>query len=359
MSQSFLCFQSNLLDAIQFVISDKYSSLRSEERQKLLYEGAGRDILSASVELLFDNSDSRFPIDSSLVSLKRTIGMKKDEYFLDHKHMSRPDVMNLLEAAGLSRSNPYYVVQQGKISQLIKMKEPQRLELLKEIAGTRTYDERRKESVKIMKETDHRLDLIHQVIGFLDERLNELESEREELKEYQQYDSERRAIEYTIYEKEMKNINEKLAEIEKKKSTTKDDTSELDAIVDKANKNRQETESILKNLQIQDKILMNEKKKYAQERKQKLKELADAEIEFKEMREKVGSNAERKKAAEIELKSVEKEIEKANKSLEEINQQYERQVAEEQKMQQELNQTQQRAQDLYAKQSNQLTDNTG
>ena len=36
---------------------------------------------------------------------------------------------------------------------LTKMKDSQRLDLLKEIAGTRIYDERRKESVKIMAET--------------------------------------------------------------------------------------------------------------------------------------------------------------------------------------------------------------
>lgn len=31
--------KSNLLDAIQFVLSDKYSNMRTEERQRLLYEG--------------------------------------------------------------------------------------------------------------------------------------------------------------------------------------------------------------------------------------------------------------------------------------------------------------------------------
>jgi hypothetical protein len=30
-------------------------------------------------------------------------------------HCSKGEVMNLLESAGFSRSNPYYVVQQGKV----------------------------------------------------------------------------------------------------------------------------------------------------------------------------------------------------------------------------------------------------
>lgn len=35
---------------------------------------------------------------------------------------SKKEVANLLESAGFSRSNPYYVVQQGKIAQMANMK---------------------------------------------------------------------------------------------------------------------------------------------------------------------------------------------------------------------------------------------
>jgi len=58
-----------------------------------------------------------------------------------------------LETAGFSRSNPYYIVKQGKVTTLATMRDAERLELLKEVAGTRVYDERREESQKIMKET--------------------------------------------------------------------------------------------------------------------------------------------------------------------------------------------------------------
>lgn len=48
--------------------------------------------------------------------MRRVIGSKKDNYFLNKKNVSRTDVMNLLESAGFSRSNPYYIVKQGKVS---------------------------------------------------------------------------------------------------------------------------------------------------------------------------------------------------------------------------------------------------
>lgn len=67
------------------------------------------------MEVVFDNADGRFPVDRAEVRLRRTIGLKKDEYSLDRKHVTKTEVMNLLESAGFSRANPYYVIQQGKV----------------------------------------------------------------------------------------------------------------------------------------------------------------------------------------------------------------------------------------------------
>ncbi|MCP5984745.1 hypothetical protein NL349_29275, partial [Klebsiella pneumoniae] len=72
--------------------------------------------MSAYVEIIFDNSDDRFPTGNKEVVLRRTIGLKKDEYSVDRKVVTKSDVMNLLEAAGFSRSNPYYIVPQGRVT---------------------------------------------------------------------------------------------------------------------------------------------------------------------------------------------------------------------------------------------------
>lgn len=71
-----------------------------------------------AVEIVFDNADNRFPTGKDEVILRRTIGLKKDEYSLDKKSVSKADVMNLLESAGFSRANPYYIVPQGRVRPL-------------------------------------------------------------------------------------------------------------------------------------------------------------------------------------------------------------------------------------------------
>lgn len=75
-----------------------------------------------AVEIVFDNSDNRFPTGHDEVILRRTIGLKKDEYSLDKKSASKADVMNLLESAGFSKSNPYYIVPQGRVSNFLPVR---------------------------------------------------------------------------------------------------------------------------------------------------------------------------------------------------------------------------------------------
>lgn len=51
-----------VLAAIQFVLSDEFSHLRPEQRQALLHEGTGPRVVTAYVEIIFDNSDNRLPV---------------------------------------------------------------------------------------------------------------------------------------------------------------------------------------------------------------------------------------------------------------------------------------------------------
>ncbi|KIH64239.1 hypothetical protein ANCDUO_05458 [Ancylostoma duodenale] len=115
-----------------------------------------------------------------------------------------------MESAGFSRSNPYYIVKQGKINELATAPDSHRLKLLREVAGTRVYDERKEESLKILKETHNKTKKIETLLSYIDERLKTLEEEKEDLKEYQKWDKMKRSIEYTIYDTEANETRKKL-----------------------------------------------------------------------------------------------------------------------------------------------------
>ncbi|KAL6781958.1 SMC3 [Auxenochlorella protothecoides x Auxenochlorella symbiontica] len=194
--------KSNFFHAIRFVLNDLFTTLRQEDRERLLHEGAGNAVTSAYVELVFDNSDGRLPIDSREVRLRRSIGLKKDEYQLNKRVVTKAHVMSLLETAGFSRANPYYVVQQGKIMAMANMKDGERLELLKEIGGTRVYEERRRESEKLMAECETKRETIQGLVDQLDAKLAELAAEQSELESFQAADQRRRDLEFALLHRE-------------------------------------------------------------------------------------------------------------------------------------------------------------
>ena len=207
--------KSNLFDAVQFVLGcPKFWTLRNEERSALLHEGSGSAAVSAFVEIVFDNSDGRFSLDADEVVLRRTIGHKKDEFFLQRKRATKNEIMSLLEGAGFSKSNPYFIVQQGKVNALCTMSDGERLALLKEVAGTTVYDEKKEESLVKMDENAASIEKIDETLGYMENKLEDLRGEKEELGQYQKLDRERRAVEYTLYDKELKKAREGLDEIE-------------------------------------------------------------------------------------------------------------------------------------------------
>ena len=154
--------------------------------------------------------------------------------------LSQQEIVNLLESAGFSRANPYYIVQQHKISSLLAMSDAARLQLLKEVAGTRVYDERRAESKKILNDTATKREkidearhnptsrqstvgqqsshalivlsyVVTQVIDGIENRIKDLDAERDELVECQKLDSKRRALEFTIANNQLEVCREKVS----------------------------------------------------------------------------------------------------------------------------------------------------
>jgi structural maintenance of chromosome 3 (chondroitin sulfate proteoglycan 6) len=107
------------------------------------------------------------------------------------------------------------------------MGDKERLKLLKDVAGTGVYEQKRAESTKIMDETCQSIDprdydecrcsihadpiaakreKITELLTAIEERLDELEQEKEELKEYQEKDRDRRCLEYALHNRELSEV---------------------------------------------------------------------------------------------------------------------------------------------------------
>ncbi|KAI4174626.1 MAG: hypothetical protein LQ343_002199 [Gyalolechia ehrenbergii] len=342
--------KSNFFAAIRFVLSDAYTQMGREERGALLHEGAGAAVMSAFVEIIFDNSDDRFPTGKDQLILRRTIGMKKDEYSLDRKNATKTDVMNLLESAGFSRSNPYYIVPQGRVTALTNMKDNERLTLLKEVAGTQVYEARRTESLKIMTETNNKREKIDELLNYIQERLAELEEEKEELKDYQEKDKERRCLQYTIDHREQLAIANELDNLEEQRQTGAEDTGDSEERFRQGDKEMAEIQTEISELKQQVDFLMVDKKQLEAERKENARSKAKIELDVKNLTDGQSAAQQARSRYQSELESLETAIEQHEQELVQITPQYDSKLQEEATLKGELESAEATRQRLYAKQ---------
>ena len=306
--------------------------------------------MSAFVEIIFDNSDDRFPTGKPELILRRTIGMKKDEYSLDRKNATKSDVMNLLESAGFSRSNPYYIVPQGRVTALTNMKDGERLNLLKEVAGTQVYEARRTESLKIMTETNNKREKIDELLDYIKERLAELEEEKEELRDYQEKDKERRCLQYTIDHREQVAIANELDNLEEQRQTGVDDTDDSQERFLQGEKDLAEISAEVRELRQQVEFLKVDKKQLEDERRDKARAKAQIELELKGLSDGQSAAQQARAQYESDLQSVQSSIKEREDELATITPGYLAKLDQESTTKSELDSAEGMRQRLYAKQ---------
>lgn len=289
-----------------------------EERQALLHEGAGSAVMSAYVELIFDNSEERFPTGTEEVILRRSIGQKKDEYSLNRKNSTKAEVMNLLESAGFSKSNPYYIVPQGRITSITNMKDAERLNMLKEVAGTQVYENRRTESVRIMEDSKAKRSKIDEVLEHIRERLSELEEEKNELREFQDKDRERRCLEYTIHHRDEEALKEALEDQEQQRNQGMELSDENRELLAEREQELEDIDAAIAELQQQLRILVEEKAQLEEERRDTAKEKAAVEYDVQNLTDGQNAAQQARSQAADELRTVQAQVGQREAQLQDL-----------------------------------------
>jgi len=309
--------------------------------------------MSAYVEVIFDNTDGRFPTGREELVLRRTIGQKKDEYSLDRKNATKADVMNLLESAGFSRSNPYYIVPQGRVTTLTNMKDGERLNLLKEVAGTQVYESRRTESLKIVTDTDNKRAKIDDLLAYIRERLGELEEEKEELRAYQEKDRERRCLEYAIYRNEQEEVADWLARIDEERQNDVVGADEHSQDFLQGEEDLKEMDSQISRLKQQIDFLNLDRQQLEDERKEASREKAKVELDVKALTDGQSSAQAARTRHANDLQQIRAQIEQREAELAQILPQYNAQKEQEAAIKNRLAEAEGKRQRLYAKQGRQ------
>ncbi|KAF1849106.1 RecF/RecN/SMC protein [Cucurbitaria berberidis CBS 394.84] len=328
--------KSNFFAAVRFVLGDDDQFISREERTNMLHEGSGSAVMSAYVEVCFDNTEDRFQTGKPEFFLRRTIGAKKDEYSVNRKNATKSEVQQILESAGFSRSNPYYIVPQGRVTALTNMKDSERLRLLKEISGSNVYETRRADSVKLLAATDSKCSNIDDVVASINERLDELEGEKEELEAWSRNDKERRSLMYTLKTREEADLEDLIENIDRLDSQGREmrENNEASFLQNETDIAQIETDINKRrgDLDVQQADRVQSEK----DRKSASLEKARVELELKALQDNQSAAHQTNKSRDAQIKTIQQQIRTREAELKQLLPQYKAKKEEEEAVRSQL-----------------------
>ncbi|AJR71422.1 BMC_2a_G0029940.mRNA.1.CDS.1 [Saccharomyces cerevisiae] len=349
--------KSNFFAAIRFVLSDDYSNLKREERQGLIHQGSGGSVMSASVEIVFHDPDHSMILPSGVLSrgddevtIRRTVGLKKDDYQLNDRNVTKGDIVRMLETAGFSMNNPYNIVPQGKIVALTNAKDKERLQLLEDVVGAKSFEVKLKASLKKMEETEQKKIQINKEMGELNSKLGEMEQERKELEKYNELERNRKIYQFTLYDRELNEVINQMERLDGDYNNTvyssEQYIQELDKREDMIDQVSKKLSSIEASLKIKNATDLQQAKLRESEISQKL---TNVNVKIKDVQQQIESNGEQRNLDSATLKEIKSIIEQRKQKLSKILPRYQELTKEEAMYKLQLASLQQKQRDLILK----------
>lgn len=349
--------KSNFFAAIRFVLSDDYSNLKREERQGLIHQGSGGSVMSASVEIVFHDPDHSMILPSGVLSrgddevtIRRTVGLKKDDYQLNDRNVTKGDIVRMLETAGFSMNNPYNIVPQGKIVALTNAKDKERLQLLEDVVGAKSFEVKLKASLKKMEETEQKKIQINKEMGELNSKLGEMEQERKELEKYNELERNRKIYQFTLYDRELNEVINQMERLDGDYNNTvyssEQYIQELDKREDMIDQVSKKLSSIEASLKIKNATDLQQAKLRESEISQKL---TNVNVKIKDVQQQIESNGEQRNLDNATLKEIKSIIEQRKQKLSKILPRYQELTKEEAMYKLQLASLQQKQRDLILK----------
>lgn len=194
------CGKSNVIDAVRWVMGESSAKmLRGESMADVIFNGSTsrKPVGTASIELLFDNSDGGAGgqyAQYSNISVKRQVSRDgQSHYYLNGVRCRRRDITDLFLGTGLGPRS-YSIIEQGMISRIIESKPEELRVYLEEAAGISKYKERRRETENRIRHTRENLDRLNDLREEIQKQLHHLERQAKTAEKYKELKKEERVV---------------------------------------------------------------------------------------------------------------------------------------------------------------------
>ena len=331
--------KSNIVDAVKWVLGEQsVKTLRGNNAMSdVIFAGSKtrKPSSSASVTIVFDNSDFHLPTEYSEVSIKRVVYKSgENEYFLNNTRCRLKDITDLF-VDSFSSKESFNIISQGKVSEVLSNNSLERRSIIEEAAGVLKYKTRKKESLRKLDRTNENISRIDMIISELNDSIIPIKAQSEKAVLYKKAKNELTNTEVALtvldikdnnilYKKNEERINELNEALTKDDKKTTNDEVKLEKLKleslkldEKINKLQKEIIEISNNLSklSEQKELLRERSKYNSTDIKVKNNLLD----IKEKKLKLSSD---KKVLETEIKVLTEELDKINKVIEEYNNDY-------------------------------------
>jgi len=192
------CGKSNVIDAVRWVMGESSASrLRGDSITDVIFNGSSsrKPIGAASVELLFDNTDTTLEgqyAKYAEISIRREVSRDGiSNYYLNNTRCRRKDITGVFLGTGLGPRS-YSIIEQGMISRLIEAKPEEMRVFLEEAAGISKYKERRRETSSRIKQTKENLDRLLDVLDEVEKQIKHLDRQAKTAERYRKNKNEER-----------------------------------------------------------------------------------------------------------------------------------------------------------------------
>ncbi len=215
------CGKSNVIDAVRWVMGESSASrLRGDSITDVIFNGSSsrKPIGAASVELLFDNTDTTLEgqyAKYAEISIRREVSRDGiSNYFLNSTRCRRKDITGVFLGTGLGPRS-YSIIEQGMISRLIEAKPEEMRVFLEEAAGISKYKERRRETSNRIKHTKENLDRLLDVLEEVEKQIKHLDRQAKTAERYGRYKDDERRTSAELLALRTKHLDDRASDAER------------------------------------------------------------------------------------------------------------------------------------------------
>ncbi len=238
--------KSNVIDAIRFVLGELSArTLRAGRFAEVIFDGSrgARKSQSAFVNIHFDNTDRKIPIDLDTVTVSRLVNRDgQSDYRLNGRTISRSQLVDILAVGGL-HAKGHNIIMQGTVTRLADLTSEERRKIVEDLTGIAEYDAKKAEALVQLNQAEFNLRVAAARIEEVEKRISDLERERNDALRHDFLSNEIRRFRGLISSKRLEVLESELDDLRSRLREKADSNEALRESLENLQRRREAVES--------------------------------------------------------------------------------------------------------------------